>query len=103
MQKVVKKEMVFKDKKVTGVEISWDNGQCVFIVADKGLVACGAIDLKAMEEFNFAAAISKGTPEKPLVTTEDLLDAKVTGITSEAQNLGLIEGMSGREALEKLL
>ena len=103
MQKVVKKEMMIKDKTVTGVEISWDNGQCVLIVAKKGLVACGAIDLKVMDEFDFAVAISKGTPEKSLVTTEDLLDAKIIGATSEAQNLGIIEGMSGREALEKLL
>ena len=103
MQRVVKKEMMIKDKPVTGVEISWDNGQCVLIVADKGLVACGAIDLKVMDEFDFAIAISKGTPEKPLVTTEDLLDAKISGTTTEAQNLGIIEGMSGREALEKLL
>ena len=103
MQKDVKKEMIIKNKKVTGVEISWDNGQCVLIVANKGLVTCGAIDLKVMEHFNFAAAISHGTPEKPLVTTEDLLDSKITGVTSEAQNLGIIEGMSGREALEKLL
>jgi len=103
MQKVVKKEMIIKNKKVTGVEISWDNGQCVLIVADKGLLACGAIDSKVMEKFNFAVAISHGTPEKPLVTTGDLLDAKITEATSEAQNLGITEGMSGREALEKLL
>jgi uncharacterized protein YunC (DUF1805 family) len=103
MQKVIKKEMKIKGKTVTGVEISWDNGQCIFIVANKGLLACGAIDLKVMEEFNFAVAISRGTPEKPLVTTEDLLDAKIVGATLEAHKLGIIEGMYGRDVLEKLL
>lgn len=103
MQKVLKKDMMINNKTVTGLEISWDNGQCVLIVADKGLMACGVVDLEVMEEFNFAVAISHGTPEKPLVTTEDLLNAKITGVTSEAQNLGIIKGMSGRKALEKLL
>jgi len=103
MRNVVTKEVKIKNKNGIGVEISWNDGQCVLIIADKGLLACGAIDSKVMEKFNFAAAIARGTPEKPLRKIEDLLNAKVVDVTLKAKSFGIKEGMNGSEVLEKLV
>jgi uncharacterized protein YunC (DUF1805 family) len=75
----------------------------VVIVAPKGLVACGAIDIEVMEKFNFAVTVSEGTPEHPLVTPDDLLKAKVMKLTKRAEELGIKIGMTGKEALGKLV
>lgn len=92
-----------KGKPATGVSVVWDDGQFVFIVASKGLVACGAIDADVLDKFNFAVTVSEGTPEKPLITPDDLLEAKVMKLTKKAEELGIKLGMSGKEALEKLV
>lgn len=85
-----------------GLSVTWEKGQFVLVIADKGLVACGIIDLEVAKKFSFAVAIAHGTPEKPLVTADDLLEAEVSEITPEAEALGVRAGMSGREALDKL-
>jgi uncharacterized protein YunC (DUF1805 family) len=48
-------------------------------------------------------AIARGTPLKPLVEPEDLLDAKIVDATPQAKALGIQVGMIGREAVELLL
>ena len=95
--------MESKGKPATGVSVVWDEGQLVFIVAPKGLVACGAIDSEVLDKFNFAITVSEGTVERPLVTPDDLLKAKVMKLTKRAEELGIKIGMSGKQALEKLV
>ena len=92
-----------KGKPATGVSVVWEDGQFVFIVSSKGLVACGAIDADVLDKFDFAVTVSEGTVEEPLVTPDDLLKAKVMKLTKKAEKLGIKIGMSGKEALEKLV
>ena len=89
-----------KSKPAQGLSVSWKDGQFVTIVTENGMVACGAFDVKVMDEFNAAMAIAKGTPQKPLKVPDDLLGAKIVGVTSRAAGMGIKVGMSGREALE---
>ena len=49
-------------------------------------------------KFNQALAIAEGTPDCPLVTPEDLLDAKIVRCTPRAEGMGVKIGMTGREA-----
>jgi uncharacterized protein YunC (DUF1805 family) len=86
----------------SGLSVGWDGGQFVIIAARKGLVACGIVDLAVAEKFGFAVAIARGTPEKPLVTPDDLLAAVVADVSTKAAEYGIRKGMSGREALGKL-
>lgn len=90
------------DNASIGLSVSWEKGQFVMIVTPKGLVSCGIVDKAVIEKFHFAVAIAHGTPELPLVTPEDLLKAKVTEVSEEAKKLGVLEGMTGREALKLL-
>ena len=91
-----------KGKPAQGLSVSWKDGQFVTIVTENGMVACGAFDVKVMDEFNAAMAVAKGTPQKPLKIPEDLLNAKIAGVTSKASKIGIKVGMSGREALEAM-
>lgn len=84
------------------LEVSWEGGQFVIIVAPKGLVACGVIDPAVMNRFGAAIAIARGTPEAPLVTSDDLLGARIAEVTDAADRLGIAPGMTGAEALERM-
>ncbi|HJZ92054.1 MAG TPA: DUF1805 domain-containing protein [Gemmataceae bacterium] len=66
-------------------------------------MGCGIYDLKTAAEFGQAIAIAKGTPAKPLVEPEDLLEAKIVGVTPQAEALGIIAAITGREAVEWML
>ncbi len=85
-----------------GIEASWVGSQFVMIIADKGFVACGVIDVGVMERAGAAVAVARGTPEKQLVVVDDLLVAKIQAITERAGSLGVVVGMTGREALDIL-
>ena len=89
--------------RATGISVKWDGGQFCLIAADKGFVGCGIFSPEVMEKFTMAGALARGTPEKPLVEPEDLLPAKIVVVSSKAKQLGILEGMTGEQALSKLL
>lgn len=90
------------DNPSLGLSVAWEGGQFVMIVAKKGLVSCGIVDRTVMEKFGAAIAISRGTPEKPLVTVNDLLSSRILEVTEKAAELGITVGMTGKEALDLL-
>ena len=51
-------------------------------------------------EFNFALALAKGTPENPLIEPEDLLAAKISKVSNKSIQMGIKIGQTGKEALE---
>lgn len=85
-----------------GLEVAWSDSQFVLVVTDKGLVACWVVDKEVMERASAAIAIARGTREHPLVTVEDLMNAKIADVTSKAAAYGVQTGMSGCEALDTL-
>ena len=86
-----------------GISNRWRQGQYCMILTEAGLVGCGIYDVKTAAEFGQAVATARGTPQKPLVNPEDLLDAKIVEATPQAKGLGIQVGMTGREAVERLL
>ena len=84
------------------LEVSWEGGQFVLIVAPRGLVACGVIDPSVMDRFGAAIAIARGTPACPLITAADLLAARIAEVTTAAAERGIKVGMAGSEALTRL-
>lgn len=85
-----------------GLEVTYEGGEFVMVVARKGLVSCGIVDRAVMDQFGEAVAIAKGTPEKHLITVRDLLSARIVDATEKAKEFGVRLGMTGNEALEKL-
>ena len=86
-----------------GASFSWDGGQYCAIHTSRGVLGCGIYDIACANEFGMAFAVAKGTPEHPLCEPEDLYEARIVLVSLPAEQLGIRIGMTGREALEKLL
>lgn len=86
-----------------GISNRWEGGQYCALMTSRGLVGCGIYDIDCANEFNFAFALAKGTPQHPLVEPEDLFQARIVKVSNRARDLGISEGMTGLEALAMLL
>jgi uncharacterized protein YunC (DUF1805 family) len=103
LPRVISRPIQFENGCAIGISNRWQKGQYCTILTEAGLVGCGIYDMKTAAEFGQAVAIARGTPERPLVNPEDLLDAKIVDATPQARKLGIQIGMTGREAAERLL
>ena len=97
------RKLTFENGTAIGVSNRWQGGQYCSILTEAGIVGCGIYDLETAAEFGQAIAIAKGTPAKPLVEPEDLYEAKIVGVTSQASGYGIEVGMTGRQAVERML
>lgn len=95
--------MKFKNGEAIGMSHRWHRGQYCTILTKAGIVGCGIYDLATPAEFGQAIAIAKGTPQSPLTEPEDLLDARIVGLTPQAAAIGIEKGMTGRDAVELML
>src|SRR5881275_1079985 len=93
----------FQHGTAIGMSHRWEKGQYCSILTAAGIVGCGIYDLVTPAEFGQAIAIARGTPANPLTEPEDLLDARIVGVTPKAASLGIQPGMTGREAVELML
>lgn len=98
-----RRTMQFENGTAIGHGHRWANGQYCSIISAAGIVGCGIYDLDTANEFGQAIAIAKGTPDHPLREPEDLLTAKIVGVTNLAAKYGVTIGMTGLEAVETLL
>ena len=103
LPRTISRTLQFENGTAIGISNRWDRGQYCSILTRAGIVGCGIYDLKTPAEFGQAIAIAKGTPANPLTEPEDLLDAKIVGVTPQAEAIGIQVGMTGREAVEKML
>jgi uncharacterized protein YunC (DUF1805 family) len=86
-----------------GASYRWNGGQYCAIHTARGVVGCGIFDLASADTFGMAFAIARGTPQKPLSQPEDLYQARIVGVSNAARRLGIVEGMTGLEAVGKML
>src|SRR5262245_43581995 len=100
---VIQREMQFAGGTAIGMSQRWIGGQCCAIQTAAGIVGCGIYALDVPAEFDQAIAIARGTPANPLAEPEDLLDAKIVGCTPKAASFGIKPGITGREAVEKMI
>ncbi|HZT83225.1 MAG TPA: DUF1805 domain-containing protein [Gemmataceae bacterium] len=97
------RELQFEHGRAIGISNRWDKGQYCSILTPAGIVGCGIYDLETPAEFGQAIAIARGTPACPLTEPEDLFDARIVGLTPKAASYGIRVGMTGREAVERML
>lgn len=103
LPRTTSRPLQFANGTAIGISNRWERGQYCSILTRAGIVGCGIYDLETAAEFGQAIAIARGTPAKPLVEPEDLLAARVVGVTPQAEALGITAGMTGREAVERML
>lgn len=69
----------------------------VFAVKGNSLLACGAVDVHALDKFKVPAAKVTG-----VATVEDLLEGEIRDVNQGASARGVRPGETGREGLAKL-
>ena len=85
-------------KKANGVEIPLPKAPLVLASGPGGFVMCGYLNVEVAEKLEVAAAMVRGVS-----TVDDLLKANVVSCTKAAAAKGVAVGMTGKEALAKLL
>ena len=86
------------DKTCLGVRVELpDSPPLLLVIAEKGFVMCGFLNVDVAEKLGVAAAVVSGVK-----SFEDVVNAQVKAVTSEAKNLGVKEGMKGADALKCL-
>ncbi len=74
----------------------------VGVVAKKGMVGCGAIDVAALYNFNYPAARVRPVAGPSIATVGDILTGIIKESNPAAQALGISVGMTGKAALDLL-
>ena len=74
-----------------------DSPPLLLVIAEKGFVMCGFLNVEAAERLGIAAAMVSGVK-----TFDDVLEAQVKALTSKAKSFGVEVGMRGAEALKRM-
>ncbi len=87
------------DKNCLGVRIDLPNSPpLLLIIAEKGFVMCGFLNIDAAEKLGVVAAMVSGVK-----TFDDVISASIKAVTSRAKSLSVELGMQGGEALRRML
>jgi uncharacterized protein YunC (DUF1805 family) len=85
----------------TGITVKLPKTNLIAITNEKGYIMCGALDVGLLNERLAVRKIIAGRAVG-VKTLEELLDAPLESVTTEAEALGITKGMIGREALLKM-
>ncbi|AIQ63282.1 hypothetical protein D3C81_398900 [compost metagenome] len=88
--------------KLVGVEVKLPKTTLLTISTDKGYIMCGALDVGLLNERLADRGIIAGRAVG-VRTLEQLLAAPLESVTVQAERLGIVPGMSGADALLKML
>jgi uncharacterized protein YunC (DUF1805 family) len=80
-----------------GIKVELPKAPLVMIRADKGFAMCGYLNIESVNKAGEVAVRVTGVK-----SFDDVLNARVINISDEARKLGIIDGMTAREALEKM-
>jgi len=87
------------ERSATGLRVELpESPPLLLIVAEKGFIMCGYLNLEAAERVGVCAATVSGVK-----SFEDVLEAEVKAVTTKAQKLGIKAGMLGKQALKLML
>lgn len=86
--------MNFEGNEFTAYSIPTTTTNILIIGAPKGFLGCGYFKVEVANKVNDVCAIVTGVK-----TPDDMLNAKVVAVSEAATELGITEGMTGKEAL----
>ncbi|MGB9740653.1 MAG: YunC family protein [Candidatus Bathyarchaeia archaeon] len=93
---VVVERLLVGGKPCLGVRVDLPNSPpLLVVVAERGFVMCGFLNVDVAERLGVAAAVVSGVK-----SFEDVLNGEVKVVTRGAEALGVKVGMKGAEALK---
>jgi len=90
-------KIIVNNKEFNAIKIPTPNTSLLLIQGNKGMLACGYINVVTADKLNEATVIVTGVNN-----FEDMLKAKVFKISDAAKKLGITEKMNGEQALTYL-
>ncbi|MNZ95980.1 hypothetical protein D3C78_1151560 [compost metagenome] len=87
---------------VLGAETRLPKTTLLSIMTDKGYIMCGALDIALLNDRLKDREIIAGRAVG-VRTLEELMDAPLESVTHKAEELGIMVGMKGSEALRLML
>ena len=99
---MVNEKVQLTSKQADGYVIPLGEINLVMVITDVGMVGCGAFDVAALDGFDYPAARVKSTTGGGIASIDDLLGGEVKDANLAAKALGVQEGMSGRDALDRM-
>ena len=86
-------------KTAVGVRVDLpESPPLLLVIGETGFVMCGFLNMDVAEKLNVTAAMVSGVKD-----LSDVLKAEVSAVTSEAREKGIKTGMSGKDAIKRLL
>jgi len=85
-----------------GLEVKLPKTTLLIVTTDKGYIMCGALDVNLLNERLKERKVIAGRAVG-VRTIDQLLEAPLESVTAEAEALGIYPGMSGREAILKMM
>lgn len=93
--------IMIEERMFIGVSVKLPKTNLLVVTSDKGYIMCGALDVALLNEKLKDRQIIAGRAVG-VKTIEQLLEAPLESVTYEAMELGITEGMIGRDALLKM-
>ncbi|TDL78686.1 YunC family protein [Peribacillus frigoritolerans] len=94
--------IIIENNQFTAITVALPKTNFMAVTSEKGYIMCGALDVALLNEKLKDRGIIAGRAVG-VRTIEQLLDAPLESITFEAENRGIHIGMSGRDALLRML
>lgn len=91
-------ELTIEEKKICGLVADLPKAPLVLLIAPKGYIMCGYLNLDTAERLGQVAAIVRGVN-----SIDEMLNKKISAATTQAKILGINEGTPVKEAIRKLL
>jgi uncharacterized protein YunC (DUF1805 family) len=87
---------------VVGVHVALPKTNLLAIATDIGYIMCGALDIRLLNERLADRGIVAGRAVG-VRNLEELLQAPLESTTTEAAKHGIVAGMTGRQAIHKMM
>lgn len=94
--------IIIENNQFTAITVKLPKTNFMAVTSEIGYIMCGALDVALLNEKLKDRGIIAGRAVG-VRTIEQLLDAPLESITFEAENRGIHVGMSGREALLRMI
>lgn len=84
------------------VSVQLPKTNLLVVTSDKGYIMCGALDVALLNEKLKDRKVIAGRAVG-VKTIQQLIDAPLESVTYEAEQIGITPGMSGKDALLKMI
>ncbi len=94
----MQEKIIIEGCEFDGYKIAMGNGNFLVIKGSSGFLGCGYVNIEAADRLGDCAAIVTGVKN-----FEDMFSAKVVKVSRKAAESGICEGMTGQDALMKMI